>query len=454
MLTSDEATLFTDLYELTMLQSYFHLGMQEEAVFDLFVRHLPENRNFLVAGGLDDSLAYLENLRFSSDSLTYLRSLGTFSDDFLEYLSTLRFTGSVYALPEGTPVFADEPILEVVAPLPEAQLVETFLLNQVSFGTTIASKGARVVAAAGGLPVIDFGARRMHGTDAAIKAARLLYLVGFASTSNVLAGKLYGIPVVGTMAHSYVEAHAAEIDAFRRFAEEYPETVLLVDTYDTEEGVHNVVRLAEQLGDRFHVRAVRLDSGDLTALAFRARELLDAAGLMQVGVVASGGLDEYAIARLLAAGAPITSVAVGTNVGVSADAPKLDSAYKLVAYAGSGRMKLSTGKMTLPGRKQVYRRFDRRVADGDVVGVPGEQGLGEPLLVEVMRKGVRLPAGRVSLADSRTYARDASAGLPSRLFALEPAEPPYPVAVSSRLREDQRRLREALASRAQATGSA
>jgi nicotinate phosphoribosyltransferase len=427
-----------------MLQSYFHRGMREEAVFDLFIRRLPDNRNFLVAGGLDDVLTYLENLRFSADALAYLRSLGTFADDFLAYLATLRFTGSVYALPEGTPVFGDEPIVEVAAPMPEAQLIETFLLNQASFQTMIAAKGARVVAVADGLPVIDFGARRMHGTDAAIKAARILYMVGFASTSNVLAGKLYGIPVVGTMAHSYIEAHEGEVEAFRAFAAEYPEAVLLVDTYDTEDGVRNVVQLARELGDRFHVRGVRLDSGDLVALAFRAREILDAAGLAQVGIVVSGGLDEYAVAEFIASGAPITSVAVGTNVGVSSDAPKVDSAYKLVAYAGTGRMKLSIDKMTLPGRKQVYRRIEDGVAAGDVIGVPGEEGYGDPLLVEVMRDGVRLPAGRVTLAQARDRARTAIGTLPRRLLDLQPADPPYPVVVSARLRDEQRRLRDVL----------
>lgn len=444
MLTPDEATLFTDLYQLTMLQSYVHRGMHDEAVFDLFVRQLPEQRNFLVAGGLDDALTYLESLRFSTDALDYLRSLGLFSEDLLAYLAGFRFTGHVRALPEGTPVFADEPILEVSAPMPQAQLVETFLLNQISFQTMIAAKGVRVVVAAAGVPVIDFGARRMHGTDAALKAARTLSIAGFASTSNVLAGKLYGIPVVGTMAHSYIEAHESEIEAFRAFAADYPETVLLVDTYDTEEGVRRVVQLAEELGDRFRVRGIRLDSGDIVALAFRAREILDAAGLRDVGIVASGGLDEYAVARFVAGGAPITSVAVGTNVGVSSDAPKLDSAYKLVSYAGRDRMKLSLGKMTLPGRKQVYRRFEDGVAAGDVIGLPDEEGHGEPLLVEVMRDGVRLPVGHVSLDAARECARVGVASLPPRLLALEPADPPYPVALSPALHEKQRRLRAAL----------
>lgn len=447
MLTPAEASLFTDLYELTMLQSYFHRGMQQEAVFDLFVRKLPSNRNFLVAAGIDDVVEYLEQLSFSADGIEYLRSLGQFNDDFLDYLATMRFTGSVRALPEGTPVFADEPVVEVAAPMPQAQVVETFLLNQISFQTMIAAKGARVVSAAAGRPVIDFGARRTHGTDAANKAARVLYTVGLASTSNVLAGKLYGIPVVGTMAHSYIEAHADEMEAFRHFAAEYPRTVLLVDTYDTEDGVRNVVRLARELGDQFQVRAIRLDSGDLAQLAFRARQILDDAGLPDVRIVASGGLDEYGIAELIAAGAPIDSFAVGTNAGVSSDAPKLDSAYKLVEYAEEPRMKLSTDKMTLPGRKQVYRRYENGVADGDVIGAEDEQGLGEPLLQPVMRAGKRLPGTRRTLAERREYAMRSIQSLPPRLHALEAAAPPYDVQVSPKLRAERDRVRAALTHR-------
>lgn len=444
MLTPAEAALFTDLYELTMLQSYFHRDMQQEAVFDLFVRKLPPERNFLVAAGIDDVLDYLEQFSFSDDGIAYLRSLGQFTDDFLQYLAALRFTGSVRALPEGTPVFADEPILEVAAPMPQAQLVETFLLNQVSFQTMIASKGARAVAAAGGKLVVDFGARRMHGLDAANKAARVLYTVGFASTSNVLAGKQYGIPVVGTMAHSYVEAHADEMDAFRHFAGEYPATVLLVDTYDTLDGVRNVIRLSREMGERFQVRAIRLDSGDLVQLAFQSRQMLDEAGLRDVQIVVSGGLDEYSVAEMVAAGAPFDSFAVGTNVGVSSDAPKLDTAYKLVEYAGKGRMKLSPDKMTLPGRKQVYRRSEHGIAAADVIGLDGEEGHGEPLLQPVMRDGRRVPGTRQTLAEQREYAMQAIASLPERLRALKAAMPPYPIGVSARLAEERDGIRAAL----------
>ena len=350
-MTAIEDALYVDLYELTMLQAYYAEGAEEAAVFDLHIRSLPPERNFLLACGLEDVLAYLETLRFSPEAMEYLASLGQFRPEFLERLADLRFTGSVDAVLDGTPLFAAEPILQVSAPLPEAQVVETFLLNQVTFQTLVASKGARSVLAAAGRPVVDFAARRTHGTEAGVKAARALYLAGFASTSNVLAGKRYGLPVSGTMAHSYVQAHDSEFAAFRAFASHFPDTALLVDTYDTEHGVEEVIRLARELGEAFRVQAVRLDSGDLAAHAVRARERLDAAGLGRVRILASGGLDEYAVAELRAAGAPIDLFAVGTKVGVSADAPSLESAYKLVAYAGRSRMKLSEGKVTLPGRQ-------------------------------------------------------------------------------------------------------
>ncbi|MGB5146526.1 MAG: nicotinate phosphoribosyltransferase, partial [Porticoccaceae bacterium] len=343
------SALFTDLYELKMLQAYHRERMEDIAVFDLFVRKLPPERNFLLAAGIDDALRYLEELHFEEAELAYLNSLGYFTTEFLDWLSGFRFSGSVWAVPEGTPMFADEPILEVVAPIAEAQLVETYLLNQISFQTLVASKGVRSVLAARGKPVIDFGARRAQGTDAALKGARALHIAGFQSTSNMLAGLRYGLPVTGTMAHSYIEAHDDEAGAFREFAALYPDTTLLVDTYDTEAGVRRVVELAQQLGADFQVRSIRLDSGDLRALAHRAREMLDAAGLTRVGIIASGGLDEYVIAALVNAGAPIDAYAVGTSVITSADAPKLDTAYKLVEYAGRGCMKLSIHKATLPG---------------------------------------------------------------------------------------------------------
>lgn len=443
--TDGNGALLTDLYELTMLQAYWAEGMMEEAAFSLYVRRLPAERNFLLACGLDDALTYLERLHFARDGLEYLEGRPEFRSDFVEWLAGLRFTGDVYAVPEGTPVFSNEPILEVVAPLPEAQLVETFLMNQVHFQTVVASKAVRVVLAAGTRAVVDFGLRRMHGADAGLKAARAFHIAGVAATSNVLAGHVYGVPITGTMAHSYVQAHDSEMEAFRRFAEIYPETVLLVDTYDTPAGVRRVVRLARELGDDFHVRAVRLDSGDLAALAFEARDILDAAGLQHVQVFASGGLDEHEIAGIVEKGAPIDGFGVGTGMGVSKDAPALDIAYKLTEYAGVGRLKLSTGKPILPGRKQVFRvERDRRMIR-DVIARADEEVAGKPLLDCVMRAGRRLQAGRIGLEDARAYAAAQIQALPDSLRSLAPADPPYPVEVSGSLQAHQRAITARLA---------
>jgi nicotinate phosphoribosyltransferase len=445
MSSSDGAgALFTDLYELTMLQAYFDEGLNDTAVFDLYVRTLPLERNFLVAAGLEQVLEYLERLAFTKADLAHLESLGGFTPAFLNALADFRFTGSLRALPEGTLVFADEPLLEVEAPLPQAQLIETFLLNQISFQTMIASKGARAVIAAGGRTLVDFGTRRAHGVDAGLKAARALYLAGFDATSNVEAGRLYGIPVSGTMAHSYVQAHADELDAFRAFLRSFPETVLLVDTYDTGRGLRNVVALARESAD-FRVRAVRLDSGDLAALAAEARAVLDAAGLQSVGIFGSGGLDEQKIDRLVRAGAPFTGFGPGTSVVTSEDAPRLDTAYKLVAYGGSGRMKLSPAKATYPGRKQVWRRYRAGVLAGDLLGGADEEREGEPLLVEVMRDGQRTAAGREALAAARVRARSELARLPPALRDLAPAAMPYQVELSPALADETAALAEQLA---------
>ncbi len=440
------AALLTDLYQLTMLQAYWRQGMDREATFSLFFRRLPPARNYLLACGLDAVLRYLETLRFDGDSLAYLSTLEEFSSPFLDWLGALSFTGDVRAVAEGTPVFPDEPILEVTAPLPQAQVIESLVMNQVHHQTVAASKGARVVAAAAGRAVVDFGFRRMHGTDAGVKAARAFHIAGVAATSNVLAGKVYGLPVTGTMAHSYIQAHdGGELDAFRVFADLYPETVLLVDTYDTLAGVDKVIALARELGDRFRVRAIRLDSGDLAELAAAARGRLDAAGLEGVGIFASGGLDEHKIARLVAGGAPIDGFGVGTGMGVSRDAPDFDIVYKMTSYAGTGRLKLSPGKPILPGRKQVFRRVEGDVAAGDAIAREGEELPGRPLLRPVMAAGERLAAGRVGLAESRAHARQAIAELPPDIRSLEPCGEPYPVAVSAELTTYQRRVREAVA---------
>jgi nicotinate phosphoribosyltransferase len=425
--------LFTDLYELTMLEVYLERGMEETATFSLFVRRLPERRNYLLACGLEDVLHYLERLRFTREGLDYLASLGRFSERFLHWLEEFRFAGDVDAVPEGTPVFANEPLLEITAPIAQAQLVETFVMNQMHLQTVLASKAARVVTAAAGRSVVDFGPRRMHGIDAAIKAARAFYIAGVAATSNTLAGQIYGVPVAGTMAHSFVQAADNEMSAFRAFAALYPETILLVDTYNTLEGVRHVIALARELGDGFNVRAVRLDSGDLLDLAEKVRSMLDEAGLARVEIFASGSLDEDKVAELVANGAPITGFGVGTAMGVSEDAPGLDIAYKLCAYGSRGRLKLSTGKPILPGRKQVFRVEENGRAVRDVITRAGEPEVGRPLLRAVMRGGRRLPEGSVDLQAARRRAQDEIARLPDQIRAIRPVERRYPVEVSAAL---------------------
>ncbi len=445
MTKSNELSLFTDFYELTMLQAYFEEGMTEKAVFSLFVRRLPPHRNFLLSCGLDTVLKYLENLRFGDDALAYLASLKNFTDHFLGWLRDFKFTGEVYAVPEGTPVFANEPLLEIVAPLPQAQLIETYVMNQIHLQTLLATKAQRVVSAAEGRPVVDFGARRIHGIDAALKAARAFYIGGVSATSNVLASKQFGVPVTGTMAHSYIQAHQDEAAAFRAFARFYPETVLLVDTYDTLDGVRKVITLAKTLGQDFKVKAVRLDSGDLLYLSKKARYLLDQAGLSTVEIFASGGLDEERVAELLSAGAPINGFGVGSSMGVSNDAPVLDIAYKLCEYAGQGRLKLSTGKPVLPGRKQVFRMTENERNVGDVIARADEKLAGRALLVPVMHHGERLKTGCVDLESSRKYAQQQIALLPTELCAITQARSPYPVVVSQELSLFQKKVKEQVA---------
>jgi len=413
--------LLTDLYELNMLQAYHAEGMHDTAVFDLFMRRLPPNRDYLVACGLEHVLHYLETFRFEGHHLDYLHSLNRFSPSFIDYLSTLRFTGDVHAVPEGTVVFANEPLLEVVAPIGEAQIIETFVMNQIHIATLAASKAARVVKAARGRTVVDYGVRRMHGMDAGVKAARAFYIAGVDGTSNVLAGQVYGIPVSGTMAHSYIQAHDSEYEAFEKFLRTVPEAILLVDTYDTLEGVRQVIQLARSMGSDFRATGIRLDSGDLATLAKESRRLLDEAGLSKLKIVASSNLDEYEIEKLLEAGAPIDGFGVGTRMGVSSDAPSLDSVYKLVEYAGKGRVKRSPGKETLPGRKQIFRQDGR-----DILGRHDEQIAGTPLLEPRMIGGRRVGRGP-SLEEIREYCKQ-------QLQTLLAS--PYAVTISAALMEN------------------
>ncbi len=427
------SALFADLYQFTMLRAYFDLKMDAQATFSLFVRKLPPQRNFLIAAGLNDLLDAIETLRFEPRQIDYLASLEFSTKPFLDWLADFRFSGDIYAMREGAPFFENEPIMEVVAPIAEAQLIETLVLNQIGLQTILASKAARVVGAARGRSVVDFGARRAQGLDAATKGARAFYIGGVESTSNVAAGQRYGLPVAGTMAHSFVQACASEMDAFRSFSDVFPETTLLVDTYDTIEGVKKVVALAKERGADFKVRAVRLDSGDLDKLSREARRLLDEAGLSGVQIVASGGLDETRIDDLTSRGAPIDIFGVGTDMAASSDAPTLDIAYKLTEYDGEGRMKLSTGKRSLPGRKQVFREFRDGVAIRDVIARHDETLPGAPLLQPFMRSGRRVETQTFDLRQIRSYAKERIAALAPHLRTLRTQEPRYDVAISDEL---------------------
>ncbi|GGR97993.1 nicotinate phosphoribosyltransferase [Micromonospora fulviviridis] len=418
--------LRTDLYELRMAASYLRRDMTEHATFSLFVRRLPHRRGFLVAAGLAEALAFLEGFAFDDAELGYLRDVVGFDEPALAALAGLRFTGDVWAVPEGRVVFADEPLLEVTAPIAEAQLVETGVLNLITFHTTVATKAARCRLAAGGAQLIDFAFRRTHGIEAGAGVARASAIAGFAATSDVEAAMRYGISPSGTMAHSYVEAFPDERAAFRAFAADFPTNpIFLVDTYDTPAGVRAAVDVVTELGLTGPV-GVRLDSGDLGALARQARAILDDAGLRQARIIASGSLDENVIAGLVAQGAPIDGYGVGTKMGVSYDAPSLDSAYKLVAYGDRPVLKLSPGKATLPAAKQVFR--DPTGAAGDVVGLRDEPPPAgrEPLLVPVMRGGRRLdpadPAEAVRAARGRFDADLAWLPEPARRLA-DPTPP-------------------------------
>ena len=427
--------LFTDLYELKMAQVYLARGMTERAVFTLSVRRLPERRNYLLACGQGPLAAKLADLRFSSEDIAYLRGLGLFQETFLDWLARFRFTGDIWAVPEGTPVFANEPILELEAPLPEAQILETLVMNQITLSTVLASKAARIVTAAGGRTVVDFAARRMMGVEAAVEGARAFAIAGVAATSNMMAGRRYGLPVSGTMAHAFVQAHTSEEAAFRAFAEAFPDSTILIDTYDTLAGLARAIRLAKDPAHPIRFSAVRIDSGDLLALSKAVRRMLDEAGLQHVRIFASSGLDEYRIAELLAAGAPIDGFGVGTAMGVAADAPALDIVYKLVRYAGRDTTKLSTGKPVLPGRKQVFRTHARDRAAGDVIAGRDERLDGEPLLQPLFRNGRPTALAARSLDEIRQHAATALASLPESVRALAPADPPYPVTVSERLQQ-------------------
>ncbi|MDH3475883.1 MAG: nicotinate phosphoribosyltransferase [Rhodospirillales bacterium] len=432
--------LLTDLYQLNMMQAYLDAGMTETAVFEFFVRKLPENRGFLVAAGLEQALDFLEMARFTEDELAWLKDSGRFRAGMLDYLARLRFSGDVDAVAEGTVFFPDEPILRVAAPLPVAQLVETRLINLLHFQTVIASKAARMVLVAPGKQLVDFGLRRAHGAEAGLLAARASYLAGFAGSATTPAQRRYGVPIFGTMAHSFIQAFETEEAAFAAFARSRPENVvLLLDTYDTEAAAHKVVTIAPRLKQEgIELRGVRLDSGDLAGHARRVRRILDEGGLKEVTVFASGGLDETVLQKFIAEGAPIDGYGIGTSLTTASDAPALDCAYKLQEYAGEAKRKRSEGKATWPGRKQVFRR--RRpdgtpggTLDGDLLTLEGAPGDGDPLIQPVMRQGRRLEPPP-PLDQVRARAAAELAALPAHLARLETA-PAYPVEVSRALRD-------------------
>ena len=436
--------LLTDLYQLTMLKAYYARDMRETAVFELFVRRLPPVRSFMIAAGLEQTLDYLENLRFNAEDLEWIGKHPALGADLARELEHLRFTGSVHALPEGTAFFPEEPMLRVTAPLPEAQLVETRLINLMHFQTVVASKAARVTLAAPDRTLVDFGFRRAHGAEAGLLAARAAYLAGFAGTATVAAGKAMGIPLYGTMAHSFVQAHERELAAFEHFAEVYPNgTTLLIDTYDTEAAARKLVELLARRPElRPAVRALRLDSGDLVSLGKSVRRILDEAGLAAISLFASGNLDEYRVRELCTAGAPLDGFGVGTSLVTSADAPTLDIVYKLQEYAGAPRRKSSPGKATWPGRKQVYRRYD---PDGrfssDVLTLEDDiVPDGEPLLVPVMEQGRRVHSPE-SLSTIRERTASQLARLPESLKTLEAGGAAYRVDISETLRAEAARTR-------------
>ena len=430
-----ELPLLVDMYELSMAQAYWAQGMRGEATFSLFFRKMPPSRNFLLACGQQSLAEILADLRFEPEHLRRLERLDLFTPGFLRWLEAFRFSGRLRALPEGTPFFSNEPLLEIDAPIAEAQVLESLVMNYVHLETVLASQAARMVLAARGRPLVDFGMRRMHGLDAAYRGVRAYRIAGLAGTSNVLAGQDFGLPVRGTMAHSFVQACSNQMEAFKTYARLYPGTALLVDTYDTREAVNQIVDWLEKDPDA-EIGAIRLDSGDLLAESRYCREVLDQAGFERIRILASGGLDEYRIHELLDQGAPIDGFGVGTALGTGGEAPNLDLAYKLTQYQGQPSMKRSPGKASYPGPKQVYRTTDAegRYA-GDQITHQDEKAPGEPLLRTTMSEGQPVPNAMDSLEETVERTREALERLPEALQGLWRNSNAYPVTVSKRLQQ-------------------
>lgn len=433
--------MLTDLYELTMAEVYFRRGMDKPATFSLFIREYPKDRGYFVSAGLEDLLDLLESIRFSAEDIDYLESTGFFSDGFLEYLAGFRFTGEVAAIPEGRLFFKDEPVVEVTAPIIEAQLVETAVINTIHLQTMMATKAARCVHAARGRGIVDFALRRTQGAEAGMAVARTGYIAGMKATSNVLAGKRYGIPVSGTMAHSFITSFKEEIDAFRAFAEIFGDrTVLLIDTYETITGAQKAVEVAREMKEKGQkLRGVRLDSGDMASLSREVRNVLDREDFEDVSIFASGGFDEFKIEQCLGDGGAINAFGVGTKNGVSADAPYSDMAYKLVQYDDRPVMKLSSGKKTLVAPKQVFRQKLGDHFVKDTIALRDELLDGEPLLNPVMRHGKRIDAAEPLNVIRKRFEAEFKRLADAHKANRSPDE--YPVALSERLEALQREVK-------------
>jgi len=440
--------LLTDLYMLTMLEGFYKQSLNGIASYEFFVRRLPESRSFLVAAGLEQALDYLEQAHFTSAELEWLRQCGRFSPEFIEHLAGWRFTGDVDAMPEGTVFFANEPVLRVTAPISQAQLVESRLINLLNLQTMIASKAARCVLAGDQRTLVDFGLRRAHGAEAGLLASRASYLAGFDGTATVLAGMMFAIPIYGTMAHAYIQAHDSEREAFETFARAQPgNVVLLIDTYDTEQGARVVADLAPRLRESgITIKAVRIDSGDLMIHSRNVRRILDDAGLKDIGIFCSGNLDEYRLRDLVQGRAPINGFGVGTRLDTSEDAPSLECVYKLVEYNGEPRRKRSEGKATWPGRKQVFRQYGSSgQMEGDTITAWGADQAGQPLLEAVLRQGKRVRSTEPLSKIRERSARDRER-LPEYLRVLE-NKTPYPIRIAPALEDLAKQADEAISRR-------
>jgi len=420
-------SLLTDLYEITMAYSYFKSNRNEISTFELFIRNLPKNRNFLVSAGIDDIIKIISEFHFTDDDIKYLKSLKLFSDDFLDYLKNFKFKGDVWAIPSGQIYFPNEPVIRITADRISAQLLETIILNQFNFQSMIASKCARIIISSRGIPCVDFSPRRDHGIDSALKVAKVSYICNFIGTSNVLAGKIFNIPVYGTMAHSYIMSFSDEETAFREFLKCFEEPVLLIDTYDTIEGAKKVIKL---LKEGYKIKGVRIDSGDLVELSKKVKQIFKNEGF-DIKIFLSGDLDEYVIDEILSKGAIADAFGVGTKMGTSSDAPYLNGVYKLVEDEYGFKIKTSPGKITLPGKKQVYRIYKNGIMEKDIIALEDEKCEGIPLLKKYIENGNVLEYEDIE--NSRKFFKENLSTLPDYLKTTRKSDIDYPIEVSDKL---------------------